>query len=200
MTFLVCNCYINLSFLPLNKSGVNSSRNPVFHTFWRPHRMVHTFINSQLMDSRLRGNDISCLQHCFNLSFLYEQESSFFSNPQSATCNRQGSYPPSPLSSPRWVEEIFNLKLTILGDHIGSPPQIISLSLFSFAVCLLLVAVCFFPISNKQSPTGNAIINQQSATCNQQVSYPPSPLSSPRWVEEFFFNRQSTIGNRQGSY
>jgi len=55
------------------------------------------------MDSRLRGNDISCLQHCFNLSFLSMNKSRvssssgpvfYFSNPQPATCNRQRIYPP----------------------------------------------------------------------------------------------------------
>jgi hypothetical protein len=71
--------YFILSFLHLNKSGVNS--------------------NSNLKTGclRLRRHDISCLQSFFNLSFLRKQESSFcFSNPQSATGNRQRIYPPLP--------------------------------------------------------------------------------------------------------
>ena len=57
-----------------------------------------------------------------------------------------------------------------------------SLSLFSFAVCLLLVAGCFsfYPIRNQQLAIRNVVIS-------------PSPLSSPRRVEEIFFNLQSAM-------
>ena len=65
-----------LKFIP-DFSEINSNSNPVFihsgdHT-GTPLRQ--SIINSQLMDSRLRGNDISCLQRCFILSFLSLTES-----------------------------------------------------------------------------------------------------------------------------
>jgi hypothetical protein len=91
------------------------------------------------------------------------------------------------------------------GGHTGSPLQIISflalllnsrslaqfsLSLFSFAVCLLLVAGCF------------CFSNRQSANCNQQCSFksPLSPLYE-RWATTYFlYNPQSVTGNRQCIY
>jgi len=43
----------------------------------------------------------------------------------------------------------------------------------------------YYPTRNQQPAIGNVVIS-------------PSPLSSPRWVEEIFF--QSAISNQQSSY
>jgi len=86
-----------------------------------------------------------------------------------------------------------------------------------FACCWLLV-VFVFPTGNRQTAISNVVLNlpfplftkegqplifftirnQQPAIGKVFIS--PSPLSSPRRVEEIFFNPQSSTSNRQGSY
>jgi len=75
----------------------------------------------------------------------------FFFNPQSATGSRQRSYPPSPLSSPRRVEEIF----------------------FQTAIGNRQSATYLSPLTFILSPQGRGIFffNPQSATGNRQCSY-----------------------------
>jgi hypothetical protein len=101
MTFLVCNTALICHSCPLNKSGVNSNRNPVL----------------------------------------------VFFNRQSAIGNRQSIYPPSPLSSPRRVEDFFQSAISIR-QSIYPPSPLSSPHR----------AEEFFSIGNLQTAIGNVVI------------------------------------------
>ena len=85
------------------------------------------------------------------------------SNPQSATSNRQCSYPPSPLSSPRRVEEILIINCHLPIVVFGRPHRVAPTNNLNSRSLVLLSFLCkqesnFFPIRKQQPAIGNVFI------------------------------------------